>query len=55
MQEAQERAKHKNNYNNLKKGGEVCPKCGKVHSAGIGCAVAKFKAAKCGTKMKKHQ
>jgi hypothetical protein len=26
-----------------KKGGEVCPKCGKVHSAGIGCAVAKFK------------
>lgn len=27
-----------------KKGGEVCPKCGKVHSAGIGCAVAKFKA-----------
>ena len=55
MQEAQERAKHKNNYNNLKKGGEVCPKCGKVHSTGIGCAVAKFKAAKCGTKMKKHQ
>ena len=27
-----------------KKGGEVCPKCGKVHSAGVGCAVAKFKA-----------
>ena len=26
-----------------KKGGEVCPKCGKVHSARIGCAVAKFK------------
>lgn len=26
-----------------KKGGEVCPKCGKVHSAGMGCAVAKFK------------
>lgn len=26
-----------------KKGGEVCPKCGKVHAAGTGCAVAKFK------------
>lgn len=26
-----------------KKGGEVCPKCGKVHAAGMGCAVAKFK------------
>ena len=26
-----------------KKGGEVCPKCGKVHSAGIGCSVAAFK------------
>lgn len=26
-----------------KKGGEVCPKCGKVHAAGIGCTVAKFK------------
>lgn len=26
-----------------KNGGEVCPKCGKVHSAGMGCAVAKFK------------
>lgn len=37
-----------------KKGGEVCPKCGKVHAAGMGCAVAKFKA-KCGAKMKKHQ
>lgn len=39
----------------LKKGAKVCSKCGKVHSAGIGCAVAKFKAAKCGTKMKKHE
>lgn len=37
-----------------KKGGEVCPKCGKVHIAGMGCAVAKFKAARCGTKMKKQ-
>ena len=37
-----------------KKGGEVCPKCGKVHAAGMGCAVAKFKA-KCGAKMKKHE
>lgn len=37
-----------------KKGGEVCPKCGKVHAAGIGCVVAKFKAAKCGAKMKKQ-
>jgi hypothetical protein len=37
-----------------KKGGEVCPKCGKVHAAGMGCAVAKFKAARCGTKMKKQ-
>ena len=27
----------------LKKGDKVCPKCGKVHAAGIGCAVAKFK------------
>ena len=26
-----------------KKGDKVCPKCGKVHSAGMGCAVAKFK------------
>ena len=26
-----------------KKGGEVCPKCGKVHAAGMGCDVAKFK------------
>lgn len=27
----------------VKKGGEVCPKCGKVHKAGIGCSVAAFK------------
>lgn len=26
-----------------KKGGEVCPKCGKIHSAGVGCSVAAFK------------
>ena len=26
------------------KGGRVCPKCGKIHSAGMGCIVAKFKA-----------
>jgi len=26
-----------------KKGDKVCPKCGKVHSAGMGCTVAKFK------------
>lgn len=38
-----------------KKGGEICPKCGKIHAAGMGCAVAKFKAAKCGAKMKKHE
>jgi hypothetical protein len=31
-----------------KKGGEVCPKCGKIHSAGMGCAVAKFKYRKLG-------
>ena len=31
-----------------KKGGEVCPKCGKVHAAGMGCAVAKFKYRKLG-------
>ena len=37
-----------------KKGGEVCPKCGKIHAAGMGCIVAKFKAAKCGAKMKKQ-
>ena len=37
-----------------KKGGEICPKCGKIHAAGIGCVVAKFKAAKCGAKMKKQ-
>jgi hypothetical protein len=24
-------------------GGKVCPKCGKVHAAGMGCVVAKFK------------
>lgn len=39
----------------LKNGAKVCPKCGKVHSAGMGCAVVKFKAAKCGAKMKKHE
>ena len=27
----------------LKKGAKVCPKCGKIHAAGMGCAVAKFK------------
>lgn len=27
----------------VKRGGEVCPKCGKVHAAGTSCAVAKFK------------
>lgn len=37
-----------------KKGGEICPKCGKIHAAGMGCIVAKFKAAKCGAKMKKQ-
>jgi hypothetical protein len=26
-----------------KKGGEVCPKCGKIHAAGTGCAVSKLK------------
>ena len=26
-----------------KKGDKVCPKCGKIHSAGIGCTVAKFR------------
>lgn len=31
-----------------KKGGEVCPKCGKVHAAGMGCVVAKFKYRKLG-------
>lgn len=31
-----------------KKGGEICPKCGKVHAAGMGCAVAKFKYRKLG-------
>lgn len=25
------------------KGGKVCPKCGKVHAAGMGCAIAKSK------------
>jgi len=28
----------------IKKGDKVCPKCGKVHAAGMGCTVAKFKA-----------
>lgn len=32
----------------LKKGDKVCPKCGKVHAAGMGCAVAKFKYRKLG-------
>lgn len=27
----------------LEKGNKVCPKCGKIHAAGMGCAVAKFK------------
>lgn len=31
-----------------KKGGEVCSKCGKIHAAGMGCAVAKFKYRKLG-------
>lgn len=48
MQEAEERARHKNNYNNLKKGGEVKKECGGSK------VIANFKA-KCGTKMKKHQ
>ena len=48
MQEAEERARHKNNYNNLKKGGEVKKECSGSK------VIAKFKA-KCGTKMKKHQ
>lgn len=30
----------------LKKGDKVCPKCGKVHSAGMGCAVNSFKNRK---------
>lgn len=29
----------------IKKGDKVCPKCGKVHAAGMGCTVAKFKKA----------
>ena len=33
-----------------KKGGEVCPKCGKVHAAGTGCTVAKFKSYRQGGK-----
>ena len=28
-----------------KRGEKVCPKCGKVHSAGVGCAVHNFKQA----------
>lgn len=32
----------------LKKGDKVCPKCGKVHAAGTGCSVAKFKYRKLG-------
>ena len=48
MQEAEERARHKNNYNNLKKGGEVKKECGGSK------VIANFKA-KCGTKMKKHK
>ena len=32
----------------LKKGDKVCPKCGKVHTAGMGCSVAKFKYRKLG-------
>ena len=39
----------------LSKEGKVCPKCGKVHTAGMGCVVAKFKAAKCGAKVNKHE
>lgn len=27
----------------LEKGDKVCPKCGKVHAAGMGCTIAKFK------------
>lgn len=30
----------------VKKGGEVCPKCGKVHKVGMGCSVASFKNRK---------
>lgn len=32
----------------LKKGDKVCPKCGKVHAAGMGCSIAKFKYRKLG-------
>ena len=32
----------------VKKGDKVCPKCGKVHAAGIGCSIAKFKYRKLG-------
>lgn len=31
--------------------GKVCPKCGKVHAAGMGCAVAKFKMNRQGGKL----
>lgn len=30
----------------VKKGTKVCPKCGKVHAAGMGCAIAAFKNRK---------
>lgn len=32
----------------LKKGDKVCPKCGKVHAAGMGCSISKFKYRKLG-------
>lgn len=32
----------------VKKGDKVCPKCGKVHAAGMGCSIAKFKYRKLG-------
>lgn len=34
--------KQSKNKRNLEKGGK-CPKCGKIHAAGMGCVVAKFK------------
>ena len=31
------------NGGKAKKGGEVCPKCGKIHKAGVSCSIAAFK------------
>lgn len=50
----EERPESKNSKTKLqKKGGEVCPKCGKIHAAGMGCHLSKIKVSCSGSTLKK--